>query len=118
MNIEYILLIIAGVLLVALLTDDIILRVRRRKLLQSFLQITVENMTIKDQLANLPLLPSETEGFIKFLSESREWAFTYIEDVQKAITDLSVAMENDDKDKISKAYEEVVSFLPKNEVND
>lgn len=118
MSIEYILLIAIGVLSIVLLVDNIFIRIRRKKLLQAFLQLTVENITIKDQIANLPLVPSETEGFIKFLSESREWAFTYIEDVQKAISELVLAMSTDNKEQITKAYEEVISFLPKNENND
>jgi SOS-response transcriptional repressor LexA len=28
---------------------------------------------------------SESDGFVKFLSDSREWAFTYIEEVQEAL---------------------------------
>jgi hypothetical protein len=31
---------------------------------------------------------SETDGFIKFISQSRDWAFEYIEEVQKALVEF------------------------------
>ena len=31
---------------------------------------------------------SETDGFVKFISQSRDWAFEYIEEVQKALTEF------------------------------
>jgi hypothetical protein len=30
----------------------------------------------------------QTDGFLKFVSESRDWAFAYIEEVQKALTEF------------------------------
>ena len=83
--------------------------------MRSIVKLTMEKMILED---NMPNIPSETEGFIKFLSESREWAFSYIEDVQAAISNLEQAMVSDDKEKITEAYNSVVSFLPKNESND
>jgi hypothetical protein len=31
---------------------------------------------------------SETDGFVKFISQSRDWAFQYIEEVQKALAEF------------------------------
>ena len=31
---------------------------------------------------------SETDGFVKFISQSRDWAFEYIEEVQKALVEF------------------------------
>lgn len=63
----------------------------------------------------------ETEGFLKFVSESRDWAFQYIEDVQKAIDeyrliadtmpiskDITVAK----AEELSASYDKLISFLP------
>lgn len=63
----------------------------------------------------------ETEGFLKFVSESRDWAFQYIEDVQKAIDeyrliadtmpiskDITVAQ----AEELSASYDKLISFLP------
>ena len=70
------------------------------------------------------------ENFIKFLSDSRDWAFTYIEDVQKGLTkfveevdptinyfiEFSSLQEgnplNDSMKKISTAYLDLKNFLP------
>jgi hypothetical protein len=70
------------------------------------------------------------ENFIKFLSDSRDWAFGYIEDVQKGLTkfieevdpsinyfsEFSTLSEghplHDDMKKISIAYKDLKKFLP------
>jgi len=54
----------------------------------------------------------ETEGFLKFVSDSRDWAFTYIEDVQQAIQAYDVALSTDDAIVINIAYKKLISFLP------
>ena len=53
-----------------------------------------------------------TDGFVKFLSDSREWAFNYIEDVQTSIQGLHDAMSKNDKAKILEHYNELQKFLP------
>jgi hypothetical protein len=73
------------------------------------------------------------ENFIKFLSDSRDWAFTYIEEVQlrlnKFISDVDPEIKyiNENKDfdkihpyyfsikKISESYEDLKTLLPKEE---
>jgi hypothetical protein len=69
------------------------------------------------------------ENFIKFLSDSRDWAFEYIEDVQnkinKFISDIDPIISYFDKygnaihtpqtesmEKISKAYKEIKDMIP------
>jgi len=70
------------------------------------------------------------ENFIKFLSDSRDWAFTYIEDVQGGLTKFVEEVDpsinyfrefgtitegyplNNDMKKISIAYEKLKKFLP------
>ena len=58
----------------------------------------------------------QTEGFVKFISESRDWAFKYIEDVQQAIVDLGVYEKNIVVDsnvpKAVEAYNNLKKFLP------
>lgn len=53
----------------------------------------------------------ETDGFVKFISQSREWAFEYIENVQKAIQVLSETPRSD-RTEYNKAYKNVLEFLP------
>ena len=70
------------------------------------------------------------EDFLKFVSDSREWAFEYIEEFQKTLNDFvkeidpsinyfdnygAVGLENPDKEalrKISLAYKELIKLLP------
>jgi hypothetical protein len=75
------------------------------------------------------------ENFIKFLSDSRDWAFSYIENVQKGLTkfvndvdaDVSyfdeygeaLSMSRPDypsMKNISKAYKELKTLLPQDEI--
>ncbi len=52
----------------------------------------------------------KTDGFLKFVSESREWAFKYIEDVQQAIGVVKVSASYG---KVSEeSLEKLFSFLP------
>lgn len=58
----------------------------------------------------------ETEGFLKFISESRDWAFTYIEDIQQALQVYDVALSTDDAKIINDAYKKLISFLPEDDM--
>jgi hypothetical protein len=102
---------------ILILTDDIILRIRRRTLLKLYVESVLEKSILQDELANKSLGPSETEGFIKFLSESRQWAFDYIEDVQKVISELDISLTEANEEKIIEAYEKLRIFLPQEENN-
>lgn len=64
----------------------------------------------------------EDDGFIKFLSNSRDWAFSYIEEVQSVVegfrskVDPAISKLNKTKDAnvklIIEAYNELVEILP------
>lgn len=73
----------------------------------------IENAT-KTQLADLKDTTSiekeSQENFILFLNQSRDWAFQYIEDVQKAIDDFLNKVEPIVE--YHKAYGQVVSISP------
>lgn len=84
---------------------------------------------LKQKMENDKLLQSD--GFVKFLSTSREWAFNYIEQVQGALeefdhtvnqitewnrtygTALSDNLFSNKIEEISLAYERLQSLLPK-----
>jgi len=102
---------------VLILTDNIVLRIRRRTLLKLYVQSVLEKSVLEKELSNQPLAPSETEGFIKFLSESRQWAFDYIEDVQKVISELDISLVEANEEKIIEAYNRLRIFLPQEESN-
>lgn len=76
---------------------------------------------------------SETDGFVKFISQSRDWAFEYIEEVQRVLAEFdkevgpqlqwantygSVTGETVHTNTIkviSEAYDKLKSVLPKND---
>lgn len=84
---------------------------RYRSLLKATVQVTLDKIVLQDHLAQLQT-DAEPDGFIKFLSESREWAFTYIEDVQETIKNLKLAMEGGDEDEITIFYNQLIGYLP------
>ena len=51
------------------------------------------------------------ENFIKFLSDSRDWAFEYIEQSQKTIKEVSDELRNKGLDNYS---EKLLALLPEN----
>jgi hypothetical protein len=57
-----------------------------------------------------------SDGFVRFLSESREWAFDYIERVQESISDAVSTIEDvqrtRDVQKLSSVKEKLRVFLP------
>lgn len=55
------------------------------------------------------------ENFIKFLSDSRDWAFDYIETSQKTIKEVSEELKNKGLNNYS---EKLMSLLPNTEIKD
>jgi hypothetical protein len=53
------------------------------------------------------------ENFIKFLSDSRDWAFEYIEKSQKTIKEVSDELKNKGLDNYS---EKLLALLPENNI--
>jgi hypothetical protein len=99
------------------------------------LRLSIDNAVLSEKLfenLNTPTVkPDETsEAFLKFISDSRDWAYTYIEDVQaslnKFITDIDAEIlyfdtygdlmgaepNYNSMKKISKAYKELKKLLP------
>ena len=60
---------------------------------------------------------SENEGFVKFLTTSRDWAFDYIEKAQNSIIILRNAMESGDEQQINAAYSELLLLIPDDKEN-
>ncbi len=109
-----------------------------RNLKMSFAKVFLENVTLTqyaDEAKSLKELSENDvhrENFIKFLSDSRDWAFTYIEDVQNGLTkfveeidpsinyfsDFSTMSEgnplHNEMKIISNAYKDLKKFLPEN----
>jgi len=91
----------------------------RSKLLQKRIEnskLEIEKTHLKEEI--LIDKVTDMDGFVKFLTESRTSAFEYIEEVQKAIQELHLAMESDNEEKIKDAYLRLMEFLPEETAND
>ncbi len=115
-------------------------RKARLEMLEKYLKAEVEKAVVLDKLAeSLKELETKTieesDGFLKFVSDSREWAFKYIEDIQAALEEFDKAVapqfkyaetyasletQSASKDiliKISKEYSKLRQMLPNDVVN-
>jgi ferritin len=77
-----------GIIVMGLLVvNNIYLRLKNRKLFVKASQAEVDRLSVyvqtKELLAKAAEESQGTDGFIKFMSTSRDWAFEYIEDVQR-----------------------------------
>lgn len=109
-------------------------KIENKKLLEKLLESNIEKALLSAKLATeLDKVSNDTsidqEGFVNFLSKSRDWAFEYIENVQEElssfknivggilvnfkegkVTDLNLAIQT-----ISDSYDELISNLPEDE---
>jgi hypothetical protein len=116
MNEAIVIAILAGVSIISLsfnIYQRVMLKMVSNKLLQEMLdRVTIEKK-FSDYIQGIDNKDIEqTQGFVKFLSESRDWAFKYIEDVQVSIESLKSAVESgyDTQEEMQKLFE----FLPEN----
>jgi hypothetical protein len=54
----------------------------------------------------------DPQGYSKFLEDSREAAFEYIQQAQSAITDFKIKTESKNKADIKESYNKLISLLP------
>lgn len=117
---------VASLIIAGLITSTVILAFKSRKYYNESVQLSMDKVILLVQLEKLTETRDvknveESQGFIKFLSESRDWAFTFIDDVQAAIEEyrkiadvipLSKDMTVEQAENLSAAYDKLVSFLP------
>jgi len=80
-------------LFVALVIANISLRFDNKKMKADLVQEGINRAIVKEKLSEVMASQdktnvSQTEGFLKFVSESRDAAFKYIEEVQAAINEF------------------------------
>ena len=86
----------------------------------AFIQLYLSNQTLESYVKkhNLNIEDSaeqiHKENFIKFLSESREWAFDYIETAQAVVREVADYLDNQDND-FDKAYETIQNAIANDE---
>lgn len=106
--------------LVGVIINNIILRITKTNISNFYIQSELDKFALSEKLSKInaekdTVNVERTEGFLKFVSESRDWAFSYIEDVQAAILKLEKAILEKDRIKIKAAEKEIINFLPKKE---
>jgi hypothetical protein len=129
---------ILGFFVFALLINNLKLRSKTKKLTSQVIQISLDKAVISEQLKKvLDQKDSESieqsEGFLKFVSQSRDWAFDYIEQVQAALlefrnkvepqilyaktygTTVGESTHSIIVDKISDAYDDLVKIMPEDD---
>jgi pantothenate synthetase len=133
-----------GVLLliiVVLLINNLAIRSKNRRLSADIIQIALDKSIISKKLKEeLDKKDSESieksEGFLKFISQSRDWAFDYIEQVQAALLEFKNKIEPEILyaktygtvsgqsphtiiiDRISDAYDDLLKVMPEDSADD
>jgi hypothetical protein len=129
--ISWLLLIIMSTISVMLALKVITLRKRALALAMSLVKVQdMFNSTKKDESEN----DVHKENFIKFLSDSRDWAYSYIEDVQQGLSKFVDEIDSEisyfdeygivgdayphyhSMKKISNAYKDLKKLLPEEDV--
>lgn len=77
----------------------ITLSIRNKSITTKWAQTQIDNAALREKLAELVANGDSkkiehTEGFVRFISESRDWAFEYIENVQSSLQDLSKVVDS------------------------
>ncbi len=110
---------ILSLISVSLLAGMLIVYINNRKTLAQLVQAELDKVMLMNRVEKLAeelqaLETQQSDGFLKFISQSRDWAFDYIENVQSAIVDLNISMTASDEAKITEAYQKLLKFLPDN----
>lgn len=117
MIIETVIATLVSVLIAFLIYRIYTLQKVNKALATSFLQASLDKDLIANKLKETVFAVNNTniedkDGFIRFLSESREWAFAYIEEVQDSIKELEAAVNSKDSDKLEAAHKRLIAQMP------
>ena len=132
--VEFVIFIAFIVLFFIITLDSVRLRFKNYKLNKEIEQYALNYIILSEKIDQMIKKEDnksveETDGFLKFVTESREWAFQYIEDVQKAMTALEKAasevpimpqsyLTSEELEDLRKAIAEVLRQLPEKPQND
>ena len=111
-SIEAIIVFVSSIIIISIGIDDIRLRLDKKRLIDSIVQLSLDLTLTRKSLQDAKVSPTELDGFVKFLSDSRSSAYDYIESVQAAVERYLVAIENKNEDEIITARLELFSYLP------
>lgn len=103
-----------GATVLVLLAIIIRLGLKLKKAVALYVQQVLDNGILQEELLKIQSEKTleQNESFVKFLSESRDWAFEYIEKVQQAIGAVKTSASFG---KVSEeSLVELFAFLPEN----
>jgi hypothetical protein len=128
---------ILGIMLVVMTTISILLSIKMFVLRKRVMSLAISLVKVEEVFNSTKKEDSDSdvhkENFIKFLSDSRDWAYLYIEDVQKGLSKFVDDIEPEiayfdeyglvgeayphyhSMKKISQAYKELKKLLPEEE---
>lgn len=91
--VEVVVFVLGVLLLAALVITNLTLRIENKKLKVNLTQESIDRSILMEKLQEVLTKQdsdsaSKTDGFLKFVSDSREAAFKYIEEVQAAINEF------------------------------
>ena len=112
--------ILVAVIISILIYSNIKTAILSRARMQVIDQLILDNNVYIKRIAELvennnKLELAQTDGFVNFISSSRDWAFDYIENVQDSISSLKLAVENGYP--TEEEMEKLFSLLPENKEN-
>lgn len=100
-SMELVFFIVSIASIVVLSFNTVRLSMKYRASLQTIVKLTINENILTEKLAKSLLenarLSSDDDGFVKFLSDSRDWAYTYIEDVQAEIKKIDSVVTSESK---------------------
>lgn len=95
-------------------TGFIVVRQRYIRVIKTVAQLVIDKGVLTEKIDKLELQNSKeaNDGFVKFLSQSRDAAFKYIEDVQVSIQNYVNVIDTGTEEEIKLARMELFSHLP------
>jgi hypothetical protein len=95
-------------------TGFIVARQRYIRVIKTVAQLVIDKGVLTEKIDKLELQNSKeaNDGFVKFLSQSRDAAFKYIEDVQVSIQNYVDVIDTGTEEEIKLARMELFSHLP------
>jgi len=95
--IDFVIFVAAIVTILGLVFYSAKLKIDKKKTFRGVLQLMIDKDILMKELAEAKIeaqkLSSPDDGFVKFLSESRVWAYEYIESAQKEIQEVVSAID-------------------------
>lgn len=114
---ETIIIILMSIVIFTLAIMTLLFKKKYNKMISVITQLVIDKEALLNKVDTMILENSKeaNEGFIKFLSDSREAAFVYIEDVQKSIEAHLNAISSGNEDEIVTTRMALFNHLPETE---